>query len=152
MKGKSRKLSKRKPPSKDMLEAYNISPWYSLGKILPTSNKPKQDVFEMFRRDKGRVDYKISETWTKMQSGDVKINVKQTSAIYSEMPLEIRKPTPEKASKKVCLKLLIHLFLIMSTKSTYLHLTSTYHIPSSAAKAIECDIERFIYNFCVVTG
>lgn len=82
----------------DMLEKSNITPWYSLGKILPTSNQKKENVFQSFIPTKQCVDYKISETWVKMQKGDLKLNYKETVATYEDIPPDICKP---KKAKKV---------------------------------------------------
>lgn len=96
------KSAKSKTVVQDMMEKSKISPWYSLGKILPTSNQTKKDVFESFVPTKQCVDYKISETWVKMQKGDLKLNYKETVATYEDIPPEICKP---KKSKKVQLLL-----------------------------------------------
>lgn len=92
------KSTKSKSVGQDMLEKSKISPWYSLGKILPTSNQTKEDVFQSFVPTKQCVDYKISETWVKMQKGDLKLNYKETVATYDDIPPEICKP---KKAKKV---------------------------------------------------
>ncbi|XP_030746892.1 uncharacterized protein LOC115875539 [Sitophilus oryzae] len=88
---------KFKAASKDMLESF--SPWTSLGKVIPTSKKVKEDIFESYRPTKQCVDYTISETYTKFQSGDIKVNVKQTTATYKDIPEEICRPKKDKKVK-----------------------------------------------------
>ncbi|KAH1009316.1 hypothetical protein HUJ04_001688 [Dendroctonus ponderosae] len=97
MSTKIRSVNRKLPPEKDLLE--DASPWYSVGKILPTSTKSKADVFTSFRPTKQCVDYSISETWTKMQKGDLKVNIKQTVANYKDIPPEICKPKRPKKTK-----------------------------------------------------
>ncbi|CAH1119159.1 unnamed protein product [Phaedon cochleariae] len=76
--------SSEEQPSSDLLEIY--SP-LKIGKILPTSNKKKENVFQNFQPKTGEcLDYNISETFVKWNVGDTKINVKEVKATYVPLP------------------------------------------------------------------
>ncbi|XP_050304993.1 uncharacterized protein LOC126742387 [Anthonomus grandis grandis] len=88
-----------KAPDKDMMEKSEFSPWYSVGKIIPTNINPTVDVFNSFRPERQCVDYNISQTWIKFQKGDLKVNVRQTEGTYADIPPELCKPKKKKKVK-----------------------------------------------------
>lgn len=66
-----------------------------IGGIPPTSPNPQPDLFKEYKpKKKDKLDYKISQTYCKMDAGCTKINFKQTHAEY-----EPSKPVAPKKKK-----------------------------------------------------
>lgn len=87
---------------KDLLDSY--SP-FQVGKIPATSPKKPQDAFETFKpKQNDGLDYKISQTLVRMDCGDTKINIKQTTAEYTPIPVPAKKQIKRSHVGKVKLK------------------------------------------------